>query len=132
MKLRLTFTAIVLLVCALQVHAAPQLLTDAELDRVTAKGTDIEFTFNPESGGLNFGFNTGSTVGNGSVVSSPLPGSSNLNTLTGTNTLSNNTFVVENMIMNVNICAMCNATVINQIGLGLGVTVNPITPEAAP
>jgi hypothetical protein len=133
MKLRLALIVIALLVLPLKVEARPKLLSDSEMDRVTARGTDFEFNFNPDTGGLNFNFNAGATIGNGSVISSPaVGGTSNSTNLPGISTLSNNTFVVDNMILNLNICAMCNATVINQLGLGLGVTVNPMPPTTAP
>lgn len=127
MKRRLRIIVIILLFLPLPAFAGPKFLSEAEMDRITARGTEFDFTFNPDSGGLDFNFNAGSVTGNGSGASSPVTSTSHL-ALTGNNTLSNNTFVVDNMILNVNICAMCNATVINQLGLGLGITVNPIPP----
>jgi hypothetical protein len=128
MKPHLFFVVLVLLIVPRLAAAGPKLLSDEEMDEITAQGggVQLDFGFNAETGDLNFNFNLGPTLGNGSVVSSPAStsGPSNL-TLTGNTNLSNSTFVVENMILNLNVCAMCNATVINQLGLGLGITLNP-------
>jgi hypothetical protein len=124
MKLRVVFFVVALLIVPQVVSASPKVLSDEELEEITARGVDLGFNFNAETGDLGFNFNMGSTVGNGNVTSSPVSTPSNL-TLNGNTNLSNSTFVVENMILNLNVCAMCNATVINQLGFGLGITLNP-------
>lgn len=120
------FALAVLMILPVVAAAEPKPLSDEELGQITARGEDqLNLSFNPDDGGLNFSFNLGSVLGNGSVVSSPFTGASNLAVSGGNINLSNSTFVVDHMTFNLNACVMCTATTINQLGFGLGVTIKP-------
>jgi hypothetical protein len=100
--------------------AQPKLMMDEELDKVTASGGLVSFSLN-ENNELSFELDLGTTFGNGSVVLNPTPGNVVPPSFSLDNLL-NATFQVQSMIFNLNLCVQCQATNINQIGLGLGIT----------
>lgn len=121
-------TAFVILLALSMVAVRPaaaewQALTDEELDEITAGDVQMGFTVDGQT--VSFSFGAGSTVGNGSVSVSPVQqASSTPNTAVFNGaTLSNSTFLVNNMVFNLNICAMCRANSILQQGIGIPVTV---------
>jgi hypothetical protein len=100
--------------------AEPILMSDKELDEVSGQGVELKFKLG-EGGGVDFEFDLGPTVGNGSVVPSSLTDPSNA-IFNGTADLSGSQFIVDNLIFNLNICIQCQADIINQIGFGAGFT----------
>jgi hypothetical protein len=107
-----------------EASARRQLLTDEELDQVTARGVELTFNMNPD-GGVDFMFNLGNTFGSGTASPIPTDFPSNLTVNANNLLLSQSSIQVENLILNMNICVQCNATTINQIGFGVGVTFKP-------
>lgn len=109
--------------CSL-VRAEPKEMSDDELGEVTARGVGLDFSLTDDQGGVNFQFDLGSTLGNGSVdvSSSALPSTA---VIEGSPNFTGAHFYVENMIFNFNLCVQCRADIINQIGLGAGVTITP-------
>ncbi len=105
----------------------PYVMSDGELDEITAKGVDpavsLSVTANPSENGVDFAFNMGSTVGNGSVGITPVVSNPSTVVLSGS-ALPNAVFNVQNMVFNLNICVACNATKIIQSGTGIPITVN--------
>lgn len=102
---------------------ATEALLDNELDQISASG---EFSLELGEGpngipSVNFSFQTGGTVGNGSVLISPTATPSSV--ITGGVNFSNTLFNVENMIFNLNICVQCQATTLTQGNLGVPITV---------
>jgi hypothetical protein len=102
---------------------ATEPLSDEDLDQVSAMG---EFSLQLGEGpngipSVNFGFQTGSTSGNGSVLISPTPTPSSV--INGNVNFSNTLFHVDNMIFNLNICVQCHATTLTQGNLGVPITV---------
>jgi hypothetical protein len=104
----------------------PKLMLDDELDKVTASGGLVSFSLN-ENNEVSFELDLGTTFGNGSVALSPTPGGG-LPPNFSLDNLLNATFQVQSLIINLNLCVQCQATNINQIGLGLGITNTPFTP----
>jgi hypothetical protein len=100
--------------------AQPKLMADEELDKVTASGGLVSFSLN-ENNEVNFELDLGTVVGNGNVTLSPTP----LPTNFSLDNLMNATLQVQSLIINLNLCVQCQATNINQIGLGLGITNTP-------
>jgi hypothetical protein len=118
----LLLVAVVLVMPGLAI--ATEVLSDGELDEVSAMG---DFTLQLGEGPngtptVNFGFQTGGTTGNGSVMISPTPTASSV--ITGGVSFSNTLFQVQNMVFNMNICVQCRATTITQGNLGLPITIN--------
>ncbi len=107
------------------VFAGPQLLSDEELDEISAGAVQFSYSVDPVTGGVNLAFDTGSTQGNGNVTATPSTGPSTVNVTNGNLVFSNSAINVQNMILNLNLCVQCKATTINQIGFGLGINVNP-------
>jgi hypothetical protein len=103
-------------------------MSDLELDEITAKGVDpgvnLSVTANPSDNGVDFAFNLGSTVGNGSVGITPVVSSPSTLVINGGGLPANATFNVQNMVFNLNICVACNAAKIIQSGTGIPITVS--------
>ncbi len=118
------FGAVLLLVALLAlprwVAAAPKVLSDEELDEVTAQGVEFQLNLTPDAQTLNFSFDLGSTFGNGSASPATLPTPSSL-FVNGNPALT--IFHVDNLVLNLNICVSCNAQTITQQGFGLPITV---------
>ena len=113
--------AAVLLFCSVAT-AAPQLMTDAELDEVSASGS-VNFSMDAgESPSFNFSFDQGGTTGTGSVTTSPSIWTPSTLTLQGAVDLSHTLINVENMIFNLNICVQCSGTIL-QSGIGIPITI---------
>jgi len=105
--------------------AAPRLMSDAEMDEVSAG--DLNFSLNAgDSPSFNFSFDQGTTAGYGSVTTTPAAWTPSTLTMTGAVDLSHTLINVENMIFNLNICVQCSGTIL-QSGIGV-----PITIKAAP
>ena len=105
---------------------ATEVLSDGELDQVSAMG-DFSLQLGEGPNGIptvNFGFQTGGTTGNGSVMISPSPTSSSV--INGGVSFSNTLFHVDNMVFNLNICVQCRATTITQGNLGVPITINVV------
>ncbi len=119
MRVGLVFLLVLLLLLPRLVAAAPQLLSDEELDEVTAQGVDFQLNVTPDAQTLNFSFDLGSTFGNGSASPVTVPTSSSL-FVNGNPSLS--IFHVDNLVLNLNICVSCNAQTITQQGFGLPIT----------
>jgi len=122
-KLLLTLALVVLVLAGPGLVLATEVLSDGELDQVSAMG---EFSLELGEGpngipSVNFSFQTGGTTGNGSVLISPTPTPSSV--FNGGVSFSNTLFNVENMIFNLNICVQCQATTITQGNLGVPITV---------
>ena len=102
-----------------------QLLSDDELDKITASGSfEIEISPQQEISGIKFNFDAGGgTSGFGDVqVSSPAAQPSLV--FNGAN-LSGNLFSVENMILNMNICVSCSPSGnVIQTGNGFVIPIN--------
>jgi len=115
--------AVVFLCCAVAT-AAPQLMTDSELDEVSASGgvnISLDTGDNPS---FNFSFDQGGTSGNGSVTTStPSVWTPSTLTMTGAVDLSHAYINVQNMIFNLNICVQCSGTIL-QSGIGIPITIN--------
>lgn len=105
--------------------AGPQRMSDEELDAVTAGDVQLKFGIDPDENGVGFSFDLGSTFGDGSVILPNAPSviPSTVNVTNGNVDFSNTRFTVENMILNLNLCVQCKASVINQIGFGVGITI---------
>lgn len=102
----------------------PALLTDEELDRVTAGGVDFSIAVDPNEGLVDFAFNLGSSFGSGSVglgTPAQVPSTTVFNG--GNVNLSNAQFLIDNMVFNLNICVQCRADTIIQKGLGVPITI---------
>jgi len=111
----------VFLFCAVAT-AAPQLMTDAELDEVSASGS-VNFSLDAgESPSFNFSFDQGATTGTGSVTTSPSIWTPSTLTMTGAVDLSHAYINVQNMIFNLNICVQCSGTIL-QSGIGIPITI---------
>lgn len=105
------------------VALATEVLSDGELDQVSAMG-DFSLQIGEGPNGIpsvNFGFQTGGTSGNGSVLISPSPTVPSV--INGGVSFSNTLFQVENMIFNLNICVQCHATTITQGNVGVPVQI---------
>jgi len=105
--------------------AAPKVMTDDELDAVSASG-GINLDFNTDSGALNFSFDTGSLAGVGNVTTTPSTTSPNTMAFQGAVDLTNAHFNVQNMIFNLNICVQCQGKII-QAGIGIPISVTTST-----
>lgn len=104
--------------------AGPKLMTDDELDGVSAQGVQLDLKINPDDASVDFSFNAGGTFGNGSVSTTGPDGLPSTIALNGTGlTLNNSTIQVENMILNLNICVQCQAEKIIQSGIGVPIVV---------
>ena len=117
----LVFAALLLVMPGLAL--ATEVLSDQELDDVSAMG-DFSLQIGEGPNGIpsvNFGFQTGGTSGNGSVLISPSPTASSV--INGGVTFSNTLFHVDNMIFNLNICVQCHATTITQGNVGVPVQI---------
>ncbi len=112
--------AVVLLVGVRGATAAPQVMTDDELDAVSASG-GINFEVSTD-GGVNFSFDMGTAIGNGSVNTTPVTATSPTFNFQGTADFTNARIAVENMIFNLNICVQCQGT-IHQIGIGIPISI---------
>lgn len=110
---------VVLLVGIGVATAAPKLMTDDELDAVSASG-GISFQLGTD-GSLIFDFDMGTTVGNGSVITTPATSASPTFSFQGTADFTNARIAVENMIFNLNICVQCQGT-IHQTGIGIPIS----------
>lgn len=126
MKRLLILLAFSLLLLPQLSTAQPRLMVDEELDKVTASGGLVSFSLN-ENNEVSFELDLGTTFGNGSVALNPTPGGGLPQNFSLDNLL-NATFQVQSMIFNLNLCVQCQATNINQIGLGLGITNTPAIP----
>jgi len=105
------------------VALATEVLSDGELDQVSAMG-DFSLQIGEGPNGIpsvNFGFQTGGTSGNGSVLISPSPTVPSV--INGGVSFSNTLFQVENVIFNLNICVQCHATTITQGNVGVPVQI---------
>ncbi len=102
----------------------PKLLSDEELDQITAQGVDLKLSMSPDQQQLDFTFEAQSTAGQGSVAVSPssFPSTLTVNGMTNLD-LSRSTILVGNLTLNLNICVQCKATTIIQQGFGFPVTV---------
>jgi hypothetical protein len=103
--------------------AARQVMTDEEMDAVSAAGFSIDL--NPaDPTKLNFSFDLGGSTGVGDVSISPPSVSVNPSTLVlpGQVDLSNAMFNVQNMVFNLNICVQCSGTIF-QSGVGIPITI---------
>jgi hypothetical protein len=101
--------------------AAPKIMTDDELDGVSASGgINLDFTTDPTR--LGFSFDMGSMTGVGSVTTTPPSTSPNTLAFQGAVDLTNARFNVENMIFNLNICVQCQGNIL-QAGIGIPITV---------
>lgn len=118
--------------------AEPQLMTDSELDAVSARGTTNEqgtpvldlgsilAKANPDGNGALFTFDLGNVFGSGGVDFGNLTGGPSTLTLNGD--LYTQVLNVENLIFNLNICSGCDGTVY-QTGLGVPININqPVLP----
>ena len=103
---------------------ALQVLSDDEMDQISAQGS---FSLSIDPNGptgvptVNFGFVTGDTTGTGSVSISPLTAPSTI--INGNALFSNTLFNVQNMIFNMNICVQCHATTLTQANIGVPVEI---------
>ncbi len=100
--------------------AAPKLMTDADLDEVSASGGLTISLDTGENPSFNFSFDQGGTFGTGSVTTSPAAIPSTL-TFSGAVDMSHALINVENMIFNLNICVQCSGTIL-QSGIGIPIT----------
>jgi len=100
--------------------AAPQVMTDDELDAVSASG-GINFELGTD-GSLSFNFDMGMAVGNGSVNTTPVIAATPTLSFQGTADFTNARIAVENMIFNLNICVQCQGT-IHQTGIGIPISI---------
>lgn len=106
------------------VAGGPTLLTDEELDQVSAGGVQFDLKVDPNEGLVDFAFNVGSSFGSGSVaVGTPTQAPPTTVFNGGNVNLSNANFLVDNMIFNLNICVQCRADTIIQKGLGVPITI---------
>ncbi len=115
----LVCAAVAFLLCS-TARAAPKLMTDAELDEVSASGglsISLDTGDNPS---FSFSFDQGGTFGTGSVTTSPAAIPSTL-TFSGAVDMSHALINVENMIFNLNICVQCSGTIL-QSGIGIPIT----------
>jgi hypothetical protein len=111
---------VVLLVGVGGAIAAPKLMTDDELDAVSASGgINIELG---ADGSLSFDFDMGMAAGNGSVITTPATSVPSTFAFQGTADFTNARIAVENMIFNLNICVQCQGT-IHQIGIGIPISI---------
>jgi hypothetical protein len=103
--------------------AARQVMTDEEMDAVSASGFTIDL--NPaDPTKLSFSFDLGGNSGLGDVSISPPTLTVNPSTLLipgGAVDLTNARFNVENMIFNLNICVQCSGSIF-QSGVGIPIT----------
>lgn len=103
--------------------AGPAALTDEELDLVSAGGVQFGLTVNPDTQLVDFFFDLGQAVGNG-TASVAAPGQpSNLTLNGGSLNLSGAALKFENLILNMNICWQCQANTILQQGLGVPISI---------
>jgi hypothetical protein len=103
--------------------AARQVMTDEEMDAVSAAGFSIDL--NPaDPTKLNFSFDLGGSTGAGDVSISPPSVAVNPSTLVlpGQVDLSHALFNVQNMVFNLNICVQCSGTIF-QSGIGIPITI---------
>jgi hypothetical protein len=112
--------AVVLLVGAGGAIAAPQVMTDDELDAVSASG-GINFELGTD-GSLSFNFDMGTAAGNGSVITTPATSVPSTFAFQGSADFTNARIAVENMIFNLNICVQCQGT-IHQTGIGIPISI---------
>ncbi len=104
---------------------ATEPLSDEQLDELAAG--DFSVSVGDGANGtptVNFGFQTGGTSGNGSVLITPSPGSSTQ--VTGGVSFSNTAIHVDNMIFNMNICVQCHATTLTQGNLGVPIQIKVV------
>ncbi len=102
------------------VAAAPLVLTDAEMDEVSASG-GINIGVDSSDGSFTFSFDQGLTAGYGSVTTSPaLTTPSTL--VAGSVDLKNAYINVQNMVFNLNVCVQCSGNIF-QVGLGIPITI---------
>ncbi len=111
--------AVVLLVGVGGAIAAPKLMTDDELDAVSASGS-ISFEVGTD-GSLSFDFDMGAAAGTGSVNTTPATSVPSTFNFQGTADFTNARIAVENMIFNLNICVQCQGT-IHQTGIGIPIS----------
>jgi hypothetical protein len=135
MKVRGVFFILILLVLSVPPWAAagPKIMTDDELDHVTAQGVRLKFDFDPEGGGINLDFDAGNLTGTGTVLLNPLSQGAINVAASGTPGFGavpvNGSLViqnVENMNFSFNLCYFCKANVLNQLGLQIGATFNSV------
>ncbi|MBI4522536.1 MAG: hypothetical protein HY695_01850 [Deltaproteobacteria bacterium] len=103
--------------------ARPQVMTDDELDQVTARGVEFKFNFNPDQNVLDFSFDVGSTLGTGTLGLNPFPAVPSNITVNGNPNLTNSNLFFDNLTLNMNVCVSCSATTIIQQGIGIPITV---------
>ena len=103
--------------------AAPKVMTDVELDEVSASG-GLSFSLDAgDNPTFSFNFDEGGTFGAGSVTTSPATASPSTLTFSGAVDLSHALINVENMIFNLNVCVQCSGTIL-QSGIGIPITIN--------
>jgi hypothetical protein len=125
--------------------AEPELMTDSDLEAVTARGVDtpegalsdggpvldlggLLGSANADNTGALFGFNMGNVVGGGSAE---ITGLTQPSTLTLNGALSPSVLNVQtlNYIVNLNICVECKAETIYQQGIALPIEVKLAAPN---
>jgi len=125
--------------------AEPELMTDTDLEAVTARGVDgtesassdpgpvldlggILGAANPDGTGALFGFDLGGVIGGGSAE---IAGLTQPSALTLNGALSPGVLNVQhlNYIVNLNICVECKADVIYQQGIALPIEVKLAAPS---
>lgn len=120
------FLLLALLTVAIRPAAAEwQVLTDEELDEISAGGVQLDLNVNPQDQTVSFNFGMGPTFGSGDVTVSPAQQATTAPptfVFNGAN-LASSTFFVNNMVFNLNICVMCRANSIIQQGIGVPVTI---------
>jgi len=105
--------------------AKPRVMSDTELDEVSASGGfDIEVNTGTDgSSSLSFTFDMGATTGFGNVSTTPVvPSTPSGMNFTGAVDMTGALFNVENMIFNLNICVQCQGNII-QTGIGIPISI---------
>jgi hypothetical protein len=101
--------------------AAPKVMTDDELDEVSASGgINLDLTTDPTS--LHFSFDNGTMLGAGSVTASPATAGPSTLAFQGTADFTNARIAVDNMIFNLNICVQCQGSIF-QSGIGIPISI---------
>lgn len=120
----IVLSAVLVLAARPAAAAGPQLLTDEELDQVSAGGVSFNLSVDPNEQTVDFAFNLGSSFGSGNVgVGTPAQAPPTTVFNGGNMNFSNANFLVDNMIFNLNICVQCRADTIIQKGLGVPITI---------
>ncbi len=104
---------------------AAQLLSDEELDGISASGVEINVDPTDPSGTVSFGFDVGGNVGSGNMgFTNPTTLPSTANMLSALSIANSQVQIyAENFILNLNICAGCTATNIFQQGSAIPITI---------